>query len=98
MLNKHRILLTENFCRALDYQISFLAIANRCGRDAVAYGLTCSQACYTLLKLTTFVCNILIKKKNYMLLPISSIISCKKISTSSIAFMITTYITLITAS
>ena len=48
MLNKHGILLTENLGRTLDYQISYLAIANVWGRSAVAYGLTCSQACYHL--------------------------------------------------
>ena len=43
MLNKHGILLTENFGRPLDYQISYIAIANIWGRSAVAYGWTCSQ-------------------------------------------------------
>ena len=47
MLNKYGILLTDNFGRTLDYQISYLAIANVWGRSAVAYGLTCSQACLT---------------------------------------------------
>ena len=45
MLNKHGILLTENFGRPLDYQISYIAIANIWGRSAVAYSWTCSQAC-----------------------------------------------------
>ena len=45
MLNKHRILLNENYCKAMDYQISYLAIANRKGRVDVVYGLTCIKAC-----------------------------------------------------
>ena len=45
MLNKHGILLTESFCNTLDYQISYLAIANIWGRYSVAYGLTSSHAC-----------------------------------------------------
>ena len=39
-------LLTENFCRVLDYKI--LYIAKRWGRVSVAYGLTCSQACFNI--------------------------------------------------
>ena len=46
MLNKHRILLTENFGKTLDYQILYLAMANIWGRSAVPYGLKCSQACF----------------------------------------------------
>ena len=48
MLNKQGILLNENFGRALDYQISYLAIANIWGRSAVTYGLTYTQACLIL--------------------------------------------------
>ena len=55
MLNKHGILLTENFGRTLDYQISYLAIANVWGRSAVAYGLTCSQACSLHILFVQFV-------------------------------------------
>ena len=43
LINKHGILLTENFYMALDVKISYLAIGEEC---AVAYGLTCSQACF----------------------------------------------------
>ena len=46
MLNKNGILLAENFRRALNDQISYIAIANHWERGAVAYGLTCSQACF----------------------------------------------------
>ena len=46
ILNKHRILLTENCRKALYYQISDLAVANHWGRGVVACGLTCSQACF----------------------------------------------------
>ena len=50
MLNKYKILLTECFGWPLDYKISYLAVANLWEVDAVAYGLTCSQACSFLFK------------------------------------------------
>ena len=43
MLNKHGILVTDNFRRALNCQISYLATVIIWGRGAIAYGFTFSQ-------------------------------------------------------